>query len=169
MFFFFFLIGTCFSRSTKMNLETLASSLKPPCFLQAQAWPPASRDYRRGGIRPQSGDTSCCPRTECGSAIHVYMSRTGVGSMFLERPPSSPPQSWCRPQNCVAIIYLRIKGTGYRFRLFPGAVTKTPGDRHGKFGSLRKIAGLMNDKATTCRRGRGGGTKRWLSPCPSGL
>lgn len=35
----------------------LASCLKPPCFLQAQAWPPASHGYRRGGIHPQTGHT----------------------------------------------------------------------------------------------------------------
>lgn len=151
-----------------MNLETLASSLKPPCFLQAQAWPPASRDYRGGGIRPQSGDKLLPSHGawQCHPCLHES---DGGGVHVPGKTTLLPPQSWCQPQNCVAIIYLRIKGTGYRFRLFPGAVTKMPGDRHGKFGSLRKIAGLMNDKATTYRRGRGGGTKGWLSPCPSGL
>lgn len=75
----------------------------------------------------------------------------------------------CWPQNCVVIIYLRIKGTDHRCRLFPGAVIKTPDDCHGKFGSLRKIAGLMNDKVITylCQGGQSTGFPPALWDCNS--
>lgn len=64
----------------------------------------------------------------CANA-HVYISGGGKNPCPWEED-STRAGRW--PQNCLVIIYLFIKGTGHRFRPFPGAVIKTPGDCLGK-------------------------------------